>query len=142
MSILHCIETLKKTFEQPKSTRIMTDKTKTRQAEESQRLRRTPKADFVISEEPPPPEENDRQQHEIDLALIILQRLLRGRATQNMMFMGKQEQLKLIRELRSRADIDSGTRVRDGSQATTDTVAGVAIASILVEKSESYQEVQ
>lgn len=142
MSILHCIETLKKTFEQPKSTRIMTDKTKTRQAEESQRLRRTPKADFVISEEPPPPEENDRQQHEIDLALIILQRLLRGRATQNMMFMGKQEQLKLIRELRSRADIDSGTRVRDGSQATSDTVAGVAIASILVEKSESYQEVQ
>ena len=59
-----------------------------------------------------------------------------------MMVMGKQEQLKLIRELRSRADIDSGTRVRDGSQATTDTVAGVAIASILVEKSESYQEVQ
>lgn len=34
-------------------------------------------------------------------AIILLQRLLRGRATQNMMFEGKEKRLDLIAELRA-----------------------------------------
>lgn len=35
------------------------------------------------------------------IAIILLQRLLRGRATQNMMFEGKEKRLDLIAELRA-----------------------------------------
>ena len=42
-------------------------------------------------------ETNDRRQR----AIILLQRLLRGRAKQNMMFEGKEKRLDLIAELRA-----------------------------------------
>jgi len=42
-------------------------------------------------------EKNDKKQ----LAIILLQRLIRGRAKQNMMFEGKEKRLDLIAELRA-----------------------------------------
>jgi len=42
-------------------------------------------------------ESNDKKQR----AIILLQRLLRGRAKQNMMFEGKEKRLDLIAELRA-----------------------------------------
>lgn len=44
---------------------------------------------------PDPPE--DEQEH---LAVLLLQRLIRGRAVQNVMFEGKERRKELIRELR------------------------------------------
>jgi hypothetical protein len=40
------------------------------------------------------------QQEELDRAVLLVQRLLRGRAEQNLMFEGKQKYLQLIKELR------------------------------------------
>ncbi|XP_031954355.1 cilia- and flagella-associated protein 91 isoform X1 [Corvus moneduloides] len=54
-----------------------------------------PKPPTLILEKPSTEEE------EIDLAVICLQKLLRGRALQNMMFEGKEKRLDLIRELRT-----------------------------------------
>ncbi|NXB64561.1 CFA91 protein, partial [Struthidea cinerea] len=54
-----------------------------------------PKPPTLILEKPSIEEE------EIDLAVICLQKLLRGRALQNMMFEGKEKRLDLIRELRT-----------------------------------------
>nr|XP_009687945.1 PREDICTED: protein MAATS1 [Struthio camelus australis] len=52
---------------------------------------------------PPTPslEKPSVEEEETELAVICLQRLLRGRAIQNMMFEGKEKRLELIRELRS-----------------------------------------
>ncbi|XP_013385345.1 cilia- and flagella-associated protein 91 [Lingula anatina] len=46
--------------------------------------------------ETPPEEEEERE-----LAVIYLQQIIRGRATQNMMFEGKEKRMELIKELRS-----------------------------------------
>ncbi|KAI1242241.1 hypothetical protein IHE44_0005758 [Lamprotornis superbus] len=54
-----------------------------------------PKPPTLILEKPSIEEE------EIDLAVICLQKLLRGRALQNMMFEGKEKRLDLIQELRT-----------------------------------------
>merc|ERR1719473_2442236 len=40
------------------------------------------------------------EQEELDAAVLLLQRLIRGRAQQNMMFEGKEKRLDLINELR------------------------------------------
>lgn len=48
-----------------------------------------------IDRVPDPPE--DEQEH---LAVLLLQRLIRGRAVQNVMFEGKERRKELIRELR------------------------------------------
>uniref|UniRef100_A0A8C8S544 Cilia- and flagella-associated protein 91 n=1 Tax=Pelusios castaneus TaxID=367368 RepID=A0A8C8S544_9SAUR len=49
------------------------------------------------------PSYNDRskREEELELAVIFLQKLIRGRAIQNMMFEGKEKRLELIRELRT-----------------------------------------
>ena len=46
-------------------------------------------------------EENDKRRK----AIILLQRLLRGRAKQNMMFEGKEKRLDLIEELKATEDM-------------------------------------
>ncbi|NXW80650.1 CFA91 protein, partial [Hirundo rustica] len=59
----------------------------------------------VESPVPKPPtlilEKPSVEQEEIDLAVICLQKLLRGRALQNMTFEGKEKRLDLIQELRT-----------------------------------------
>lgn len=52
---------------------------------------------------PPTPsaEEPDDDEEERELAVIELQKLLRGRAIQNMMYEGKEKRMELIKELRS-----------------------------------------
>ncbi|KAM6288722.1 cilia- and flagella-associated protein 91 [Spheniscus humboldti] len=52
---------------------------------------------------PPTPilEKPSIEEEETELAVICLQKLLRGRAIQNMMFEGKEKRLELIRELRT-----------------------------------------
>ncbi|XP_039913111.1 cilia- and flagella-associated protein 91 [Hirundo rustica] len=59
----------------------------------------------VESPVPKPPtlilEKTSVEQEEIDLAVICLQKLLRGRALQNMTFEGKEKRLDLIQELRT-----------------------------------------
>jgi hypothetical protein len=53
--------------------------------------------EFVRSDNKEQHEANDKRQR----AIILLQRLLRGRAKQNMMFEGKEKRLDLIAELRA-----------------------------------------
>jgi hypothetical protein len=48
--------------------------------------------------------EDLREHDEKKRAVILLQRLLRGRAMQNMMFEGKEKRLDLISELRATED--------------------------------------
>ncbi|NXP41857.1 CFA91 protein, partial [Leiothrix lutea] len=59
----------------------------------------------VESPVPKPPtlilEKPSIEEEEIDLAVICLQQLLRGRALQNMMFEGKEKRVDLIQELRT-----------------------------------------
>ncbi|XP_062368890.1 cilia- and flagella-associated protein 91 [Cinclus cinclus] len=64
-----------------------------------------PVLEKVESPVPKPPtlilEKPSTQEEEMDLAVICLQKLLRGRALQNMMFEGKEKCLDLIQELRT-----------------------------------------
>ncbi|XP_005038560.1 PREDICTED: protein MAATS1 [Ficedula albicollis] len=59
----------------------------------------------VESPVPKPPtlilEKTSIEEEEVDLAVICLQKLLRGRALQNMMFEGKEKRLDLVQELRT-----------------------------------------
>lgn len=50
----------------------------------------------TFSDRVPNPPENETEQ----LAVLLLQRLIRGRAVQNVMFEGKERRKELIRELR------------------------------------------
>lgn len=58
----------------------------------------------VVEERPPPPVDNTnyalKNNHEFQNALILLQRLIRGRAVQNIMFEGKFRRRELIQELK------------------------------------------
>ena len=65
-----------------------------------------------------PPEHGE----EAELAIILLQRLLRGRAAQNMMYEGKERRLELIRELR--LDESLGAQPDDDEGADADAEAG------------------
>ncbi|KAL9866011.1 cilia- and flagella-associated protein 91 isoform 2-T5 [Geothlypis trichas] len=64
-----------------------------------------PVCEKVESPVPKPPtlvlEKPSIEEEEIDLAVICLQKLLRGRALQNMIFEGKERHLDLIQELRT-----------------------------------------
>ncbi|NXI31005.1 CFA91 protein, partial [Sterrhoptilus dennistouni] len=64
-----------------------------------------PVCEKVESSVPKPPtlilEKPSIEEEEIDLAVICLQKLLRGRALQNMMFEGKEKRVDLIQELRT-----------------------------------------
>ena len=56
--------------------------------------------DFKREDDPFKLAENERKRR----AVILLQRLIRGRAKQNMMFEGKEKRLDLIAELRATED--------------------------------------
>ncbi|XP_056350345.1 cilia- and flagella-associated protein 91 isoform X2 [Oenanthe melanoleuca] len=64
-----------------------------------------PVREKVESPVPKPPtlilEKTSIEEEEVDLAVMCLQKLLRGRALQNMMFEGKEQRLDLIQELRT-----------------------------------------
>jgi len=56
----------------------------------------------------------------VELAVIYLQQMLRGRALQNMMYEGKEKRIELIRELRSTHALQSAEQqiLKDDKQAT------------------------
>ncbi|XP_049680191.1 cilia- and flagella-associated protein 91 [Accipiter gentilis] len=65
-------------------------------------LRFLEKVEKPVPRPPTPILENPSiEEEETELAVICLQKLLRGRAIQNMMFEGKEKRLELIRELRT-----------------------------------------
>jgi len=82
--------------------------------------------------------DEDEEREEV-LAILLLQRLLRGRAIQNTMFEGKERRKHLITELRAEAEQDAREMARPSSAerraalitATADTAAGESVASIL-----------
>ncbi|KAL3920948.1 MAG: hypothetical protein SGPRY_005072 [Prymnesium sp.] len=90
---------------------------------------------------PPPHDES------IEVASILLQRLLRGRAIQNMMYEGKERRLELIKELRT----DEGLAVQDtenddtvltqaaADEAAIDSVSGLLIGTTLDEMSKELR---
>jgi hypothetical protein len=85
-------------------------------------------------ERPPTPEAAPPEgEEEVQAATILLQRLLRGRAVQNMMYQGKERRLDLIEELRSEeGGAEDATAAL--AQAGADAVAGVGgsiIGSVL-----------
>ena len=84
-----------------------------------------------------PPEHGEAQ----ELAVILLQRLLRGRAIQNMMYEGKERRLELIRELRIEEDLeasaerdlleDAAAEAERGLQAVADAVQSELVGNSL-----------
>ena len=81
-------------------------------------------------ERPPTPQVMPPEHAEAtERATKLLQRLLRGRAIQNMMYAGKERRLELIRELR----IDEEPVVADGLQATESNHEPEARLSALVD---------
>eukprot|EP00753_Platysulcus_tardus_P015910 PLAT5336.4.p1 GENE.PLAT5336.4~~PLAT5336.4.p1 ORF type:complete len:717 (+),score=376.62 PLAT5336.4:82-2232(+) len=81
---------------------------------------------------------DDDSDRELDNAVVLLQRLLRGRAVQNMMFEGKEKRLDLIRELKLEADsavlpepMAAGESVDDMVSAALDAMQGEVISSTL-----------
>ncbi|NWI12799.1 CFA91 protein, partial [Crypturellus soui] len=70
--------------------------------EPKQPLRFLEKIEKPVPQPPTPSlEKPSIEEEETELAVICLQKLLRGRAVQNMMFEGKEKRLELIRELRT-----------------------------------------
>mmetsp|Transcript_42490 Transcript_42490/g.85191 ORF Transcript_42490/g.85191 Transcript_42490/m.85191 type:complete len:647 (-) Transcript_42490:348-2288(-) len=68
-----------------------------------------------------PPEHGEAQ----ELAIILLQRLLRGRAIQNMMYEGKERRLELIRELRIEEALETTTKRDRLEEAAEEAEAGL-----------------
>ena len=56
------------------------------------------------------------EEEELQRAVLLLQKLLRGRATQNMMFSGKEKRLDLIQELRSAEQIMDSSSGQDRAE--------------------------
>ena len=80
---------------------------------------------------------------EVENAIILLQKLLRGRAVQNLMFEGKEKRLELIRELRCTEDEDplvqhndaierkEAEREEASREAALDAIQGEVVGSML-----------
>ena len=93
-------------------------------------------------ERPPTPRlaELDESKEAQDMAVLLLQRLLRGRAVQNTMFEAKERRIELIRELRASEGIDEAadaalrptTEERKVAvrQAALDTIAGETTSAL------------
>jgi len=76
-------------------------------------------------ERPPTPEATPQEgSDEVEGAILLLQRLLRGRAVQNMMYQGKERRLDLIEELRSE---EGGA---EDATATLSEVGAAAVAGV------------
>lgn len=79
----------------------------------------------------------DESEELLDQALVLLQRLLRGRAVQNEMFEGKQRRHELINELRvSAATTSAGKQQSDDThaayeKATFEAIAGETTSALL-----------
>ncbi|XP_007942115.1 cilia- and flagella-associated protein 91 [Orycteropus afer afer] len=56
-------------------------------------------------------EMSSNEEEDIEMAVIFLQKLLRGRVVQNMMFEGKEKRLELIQELRTNHALQEGDRL-------------------------------
>lgn len=80
---------------------------------------------------PPTPVVEPRQGHDLDLAVKLLQKLLRGRAVQNLVFEGKQRRLELIRELRASEHVTMPVETTQGDDWALETVAGEAASMLL-----------
>jgi len=76
-----------------------------------------------------PPEVDD----DIENAAVLLQRLIRGRAVQNMMFEGKERRLELIQELRAEPEI--GLEAGENGRATEEEVQQLEHNEMLVSTS-------
>lgn len=104
----------------------------------------------VVEERPPPPVDNTnyalKNNHEFQNALILLQRLIRGRAVQNIMFEGKFRRRELIQELKtadeedaqyaaaSAAELFAEQRAQedhDTRETTVEALAGSVAANVL-----------
>jgi hypothetical protein len=99
-------------------------------------------------ERPPTPTfdtEDEKEKDDLDNAVLLLQKLLRGRTTQNMMFEGKERRLELIQEMRldlltpeERAEIDNEeanrrheAAVKQAARSTLDTAVGEVLSGTL-----------
>merc|ERR1719198_1869658 len=65
---------------------------------------------------------------ELESGCILLQRLLRGRAIQNMMFEGKERRLELIQELRSDEEAKAADAAEEAAAETEAAVDGLVEA--------------
>ena len=97
------------------------------------RLRPTRRAERPETPALSAPMENTAGQHR---AIVLLQRLLRGRATQNEMFEGKERRIELIRELQFDDSVPSvaeetGAASASGTVAAEAGAAGVEMLKIL-----------
>merc|ERR550514_1235595 len=82
------------------------------------------------TERPPTPTlpEEEADAEEKELALIMLQKLIRGRAAQNMMYEGKERRGELINELRESEAMLADPEVREKEEAlTTQAERGVQV---------------
>lgn len=105
----------------------------------------------VAEERPPPPVDNTnyalKNNHEFQNALILLQRLIRGRAVQNIMFEGKFRRRELIQELKtadeedaqyaaaSAAELFAEQRAQedhDTRETTVEALAGSVASNVLI----------
>eukprot|EP01138_Halocafeteria_seosinensis_P015926 gb/GECG01016253.1/.p1 GENE.gb/GECG01016253.1/~~gb/GECG01016253.1/.p1 ORF type:complete len:771 (+),score=132.89 gb/GECG01016253.1/:1-2313(+) len=99
-------------------------------------------------ERPPTPTfdtEDEKEKDDLDNAALLLQKLLRGRTTQNMMFEGKERRLELIKEMRldlltpeERAEIDNEeasrrheAAVKQAARSTLDVAVGEVLSGTL-----------
>ena len=94
------------------------------------------------AERPPTPsvEDEDESASAQQIAVVLLQRLLRGRAAQNSMFEGKERRKALIHELRAADEVDDSEaaaphllaheRKEKVTQAALDTVAGETVSNL------------
>ena len=92
------------------------------------------------SERPPTPRvEAPTDAVDVDAAVILLQRLLRGRSVQNTIIHGKEVRMDLIRELReadalepeSEAEVKEKQRAADVRLGALDSTAGQTVAGVL-----------
>ena len=99
-------------------------------------------------ERPPTPDfdkDDAKEQDDVDNAVLLIQKLLRGRAVQNMMFEGKERRLDLITEMRldlltpeERAAIDNQeaerrhqAAVKQAARSTLDVAVGEVLSGTL-----------
>lgn len=92
------------------------------------------------AERPPTPSVTavDETDTELETGIVLIQRLLRGRAAQNSMYEGKERRKALIRELRAADDIEdedatrlpTAERRQQIEEAALDTVAGETVSSL------------
>jgi len=99
-------------------------KTKVRRAER-------PATPRVTGEDDEGKDEREKE----DIALLLLQRLLRGRAVQNTMYEGKERRIALITELRREGEEEIKSELEKRKEkvhsAAIDTIAGVTTSSLM-----------